>query len=299
MSFKLTAENYYSAERPHVSNSMISDYLLSPGYYYEKHVLKSLSRESSTPSMKLGAFVDSLLTGDLEDDTKYQLKREKTMNKYKRSCTKRDDPDTYAKETVLMQEHDALYAEEQAAIRAQEETLGKEFILTKSMYDMGTAMSMTMASTKVWQENLETADFQVPLEGNIVGVQVCGLSDRIDQLPGGRIRIRDLKTAKYSKMKSARAWHYTCLDMGYYRQAAMYSELAVQMGFVDSVEKVEFQFDVVAHVKGKVCKVAFYSVDWDLRKNAMDAIELALSNIRQGKFEDKEPEVVHLSSFDL
>ena len=64
--FKLCIGNYYSPDRPHVSTSMVNDYLASPEYYHRKHVLKALKRFPATPSMKTGSFVDSMLTNPMQ-----------------------------------------------------------------------------------------------------------------------------------------------------------------------------------------------------------------------------------------
>ncbi len=61
--FRLTRKNYFSPKRPHLSNSQISDYILSPSYFHRKHVLHDLEDEKPTPSMIRGMAVDAIVTG--------------------------------------------------------------------------------------------------------------------------------------------------------------------------------------------------------------------------------------------
>lgn len=62
---KLTLKNYYTDENTYLSNSKLGDYLLSPYYFYRKHVLKEIDRKV-TNAMVIGSAVDYLLAQEGE-----------------------------------------------------------------------------------------------------------------------------------------------------------------------------------------------------------------------------------------
>lgn len=66
----------YFADKKHISRSMLVDYLKSPAYYKEKHVLGSIEHKTS-PAMILGSAVDCYLTeGKKTFFSRYSQKQE-------------------------------------------------------------------------------------------------------------------------------------------------------------------------------------------------------------------------------
>lgn len=74
--YKLTQKNYFAKDRPHVSYSMIKDFLSSPALYKKRYVLRE-PRSPMTDSMKFGSLVDAMLTNPSEAKKYYGGKKER------------------------------------------------------------------------------------------------------------------------------------------------------------------------------------------------------------------------------
>ena len=250
MTFKLTNENYFSKDRPHVSNSHVGDYLKSPAYYKAKHIDK-LTSFNVTEAMKKGSVVDALLTQP--GNFPYQMK-----------VMKKDNAEIYE----------------------AQKTMNPDYLVTPTNWNQAHTLAAYISSQPFWQEGLETATFQQVLEGEIAGVLVCGLPDRIDCLGDGKWRITDLKCVAAMKISSPQKWMYNAIDMGYIRQAAIYRRLWAQLQGIPEKD-VQFAHAVGSYVQDGLCKVELYEIPESFMAHAMIEIEWALTEIREGNFTER------------
>jgi hypothetical protein len=245
--FKLTQDNYFSPERPHVSNSQISDYLKDPAFYKARHIDKTIQFKVTDP-MKRGSVVDAMLTQP--DNNPYQMK-----------VLKREDPELFE----------------------LQKQMDDRFLLTPAYWDQAKAIAAHILKQPFWQAGLKDAEFQTVLEGEIEGVKVCGLTDRIDYLSEGKRRITDLKVVSAIKLDSPKKWHMNVVEMGYLRQAAIYRYLFSKMSLVP-IENIEFCHAVGTQVQEGLCKVQLFKLSPHLMDMAMDEVKAALQGIKKKKF---------------
>ncbi len=95
-------------------------------------------------------------------------------------------------------------------------------LVTQAMWDKGKDMASYVRKHDFWKELMNTKGVQMQkiLEGVINSTKICGMADII--VPG---RLIDLKCTNATNVKSEKKWHYHCLEMGYYRQLALYNKL--------------------------------------------------------------------------
>lgn len=214
--FKLTLATYFDKNRPHMSVSQINDYLRSPEYFYKKHVAKSIPRKAPTSPMKVGSYVDACLTNP-KVAKKYQ-------QKFERTCYAKDDRETYDEETAI--------------IEAQKQ-FGEDYVLTDTEWMKGVQLVEFIKSQPFWQNGLQKAVMQQPMEMTLNGHLLCGLPDRMDWIRGAEfgegegayaepdaLHISDLKMSSFIKTSTPAKWFYNAREMGYIRQFAMYRWLA-------------------------------------------------------------------------
>lgn len=244
----LKLENYYSPDRKHVSNSMISTYLKSPALYKKKYIDKTIRRKPPTPAMVLGLMVDHVLTQP--DDFPYM-----------RKVLKKDDPEIYE----MQKEMDSQY------------------LVTDALWEKFEQIVETLDEQPFWQDGLKKARFQEVLAGEIEGVEVCGLPDRIDNLKDKKFRITDVKVVSMMKTANVHKWSRNAVDMGYVRQAAMYRELLAQKEGV-SVEDIEFFHAVASFQEDGFVKIDLYKVEPGIMDHAFIEIREALQGIKKNIF---------------
>lgn len=212
--FVLTPATYFSKDRPHVSVSMLNDYLKSPEYYFKKHVEKSIERKPATSPMKVGSCVDAFLTNP---------RASKTFEaKFERTCYAKDDREQYDLETRI--------------IEGQKAQIPEDNLLTDAEWLKATQLVEFIKSQPFWQDGLKKAVFQLPMESNVrvegtnKTMLICGLPDRLDWENEGSenavLNIRDLKISSFIKTSTPAKWFYSAKEMGYIRQFAMYRLLA-------------------------------------------------------------------------
>ena len=132
----------------------------------------------------------------------------------------------------------------------------------------------------VWLQGLEDAMFQQVLEGEIDGVQVCGLPDRIDPLGDQKYRMIDLKVVAPMKMEDAHKWYYNVLDSRYDIQAALYQYLfAKQQGI--PLENVEFYHLVSCSVDKGFAKTRMFKIPQSMMDASMFDVHVALDGIKK------------------
>lgn len=236
--FILTKDSYFHPDRPHISNSMISDYIKDPYYYYLKHVKKTLPKKQMTPAMKLGAMVDDVLT---TGETKFQLK-----------VLKKDDPELFE----------------------EQKTLDKDYLVTSDLMEKALDIINVIKNQPLWRERPATR-FQVPLEGTINNIKVCGLADRMEEN-----MLIDLKVSNPKATKSAKSWHFHALQSGYYRQLALYRYLS------HSPTLECFNLTATYHEKGRV-EVKLFKAREEYLEQALDECFNVIKLIKQEKFDQK------------
>lgn len=229
---------------------MISDYLKSPGYYYKKHIGKTIKRKVTDP-MKRGSVVDAMLT---QDSNPYQIK-----------VLKKDDPD--------------LYEEQQE--------MDGHFLISETEWSKAQTVADHVRSQPIWSEGLEDANFQVLLEGEIEGLQVCGLADRINGLGDLRYRLIDLKVVNPIKIDHAQKWYWNVIEMGYARQMSLYQHLFAESQGIPS-ENVE-----CAHIVGAFIEEGFaickgFLLPQPLLDEAFSQCLEALRGIKHKQFNDPQ-----------
>lgn len=200
MAYSFTKTAYYSPDRPHISQSMIKDFLKSPRLYVGRHVTRTLPRKE-TPAMRMGKFFDALLTEPHEAAKYYARPPRKT------------DPSPFALSESEFEET-ALKAAE-----VKNQAFWKKTRRTKFQVPLEAALLEDFSLVKVSEV------------GDRPHVLICGLLDRLDSCRGEYF-IQDIKSVNPNAITSPRRWYYTCLDWGYDIQFAVYSAL-VRANFDD------------------------------------------------------------------
>lgn len=246
--FVLNNDTYFSPERPHLSNSQISDYLKSPEYYYRRHVEKSLSGPSSV-SLRFGSIVDAILSGE--------------KHPYEVRVLKRDDPERFE----------------------IQKTMDDDCFVSETVLKDAEAMAHYIKKQNFWHEYSDGVQRQVILEGKIGQTKVCGKLDILDVSADGKTAyVDDLKTAQAFKARSKDAWIRTCFDYGYLRQLAFYRELVKQN--YKTVEKIVCRHIVGSKIEDGLYKVQLFTFSDHLLDTAMNEVVEAVREIQLGHFTD-------------
>lgn len=192
----LTEENYYSPENTCISNSKVGDYLLSPEYYYAKHVRHSIVEET-TEAMELGKMVDAAFSaGSLAAiEAKWRVKQG------------RGDTDNDGREPVTL-------AKWEKAVEMS------DTILKSDWYGFYSRPGVKAA-------------FQTILTGTVnAGRKTVGICGKPDALVFDEnvktVYIDDLKTAALGAMRNSTTWFWHCVEFGYLRQLANYKMMVEQ-----------------------------------------------------------------------
>lgn len=246
--FTLTHENYFSKERPHISNSQISDYIASPAYYHLKHVLHGIENDS-TPSMRLGAMVDALLT---DDKFPWQAK-------------------------VLKSEDKELYEYQQG--------LPEEYLVSQAQVDEARAISLYVKSQDFWRTYSPQRQFQPILTGKLMGYPICGKLDILDFSADGKTAyVDDGKVTSQSHLYSKDSWTRHCFKMGYFRQLALYGYLVKKK--YRKVKKIVYRHYVISKERPSLYRVHLFTFSEHLIEAAMRDVEEALRGIGSRAFGD-------------
>jgi len=241
----LTALNYHSEENTALSNSKISDFLLSKEFFKAKYIDKTVPREITKP-MKIGLMVDDRFSGNPMSFTiKLQM-----------SCLKKDNPSLYETERRAKDAQDDLNIpdEEMVSMAEFQEAQGRaDAIMREPFYK--------------WFEK-KGAAFQYPLQGFVKNgkqlIPICGLADVITETPDA-VYIDDGKSTNAQKVKTISKWFYACKEMGYLRQLAVYVQLWKQMHPGDKRKIVTRHFTVYEAKKG-VFKVKLFTIPQSMLK---------------------------------
>lgn len=249
--FILTEDNYFSPDRPHISVSMIKDYMLDPEYYKRKWINREPELQFKvTKSMKRGLVVDHILTNPGAGCP------------YQKKVLKKDNPKLYE----------------------IQKGMDDRFIVAEAEWNQALQVVHDLKKHPIWSDNLETASFQEVLEDEIEGVKVCGLADRVDILPGDKIRLSDLKVVNPIKLDSPRKWLWNCVDMKYTHQLALYQRmLAKKIG--RDYNDIECAHIVAAFQNTGITKVSGFTFAQHLLDEAYEELVDAIKNIKAKKFE--------------
>lgn len=258
--FQLTRKNYYAKDRPHLSNSQLSDYLFSPDFYKKKYIEKREEFEFEvTDPMKRGLLTDDLLTNNGKGN--YQ-------RKVKRTCLKRDNPELYDQETRLME------AQEQADDR---------YIVSPRIWDEAHTIADEVRKQPFWKKSKKQRAFQVLLETKYSDLPFCGLADWIETFTD-KVLMVDLKITNQGDVKNPRIWLRKAKEFGYIRQLALY----IDMHSKSSGRKLEdykaINFCVWMTNKGYVKMAMFEYTSEQLEEGFADAMT-AIRGIKRGDFE--------------
>jgi hypothetical protein len=254
--FTLTKDNYYDPARPHVSVSQIKDYLRDPAFYYRRHVLKDPAVQIvPTDAMKRGTVVDDLLT---RGQTSIQPR-----------VLKRDDPE--------------LYEEQQH--------LPDSVLIGQSYWDEAVEINNTLLHDPLWMAGQSESEYQVLLQGNINGVKVCGLADRICGM-----EIIDLKVTNANKISSPEKWMWNCIEMKYAHQFAMYQHLFSEKVGINKTD-MRCRHVCAAYIEPGFVEVKSFIVPQPMIDAAYLEIVSALDGIKNKKFDKKVHQIETLPYF--
>jgi len=210
----LTHDNYFTPENKYLSNSKVSDWLKDKEYFYKKHITGEIASPVSD-AMVIGSATDDWLTL-----SKTAFDRNYTVVT-RRSRLKSETPWRYQLTNTMytLIENMCTNAEASPALKQLRD---EKYI-----------------AQEILQADLDLTHF----EG------LCGIPDwyRIDS---GLCTVVDLKTAQSADPTK---YHYKCLDLGYYRQAAFYQILLQKKYKVTDFESrhlvIEKDPDGINHVR--------------------------------------------------
>lgn len=264
----ITALNYHSDENTAISNSKVSDFLVSKEFFKRKYIDKTVPREVTKP-MKIGLMVDDLFSGNPMSFTiKLQM-----------SCLKKDNPELYEKEKRAKDAQDALdIPDEEMVTRAEfDEAQGRaEAIMREPFYQ--------------WFKD-KGSQFQYPLNGVVKHkgnlLPICGLADVITETKD-TVYIDDGKSTNAQKVKTISKWFYACKEMGYLRQLAVYVNLWKQMHPKDKRKIVTRHYCVYEAKKG-VFKVKLFVIPAVMLKKPWKEFVSSVKAIADEKYWVDEP----------
>lgn len=253
--FKLTAATYFSPQRPHVSVSMIKDYLRSPAHYHRKWVKREIDLPL-TPSLKIGTVVDAILSGE--------------------------SVPFYAK--VLAKDNKVAYDLQKA--------FPEDKLISQADMDKAKAMAQATKKLKFWAKPTRTRKLQLVLEATIGDLLVCGKPDVVEFDDTG-IYIFDIKTAQPGASKNTWSWQRACEEWGYFHQLAMYRFLVKQNqeSIVGHSEPLPYHFGhiVISAERDELIRVKLFKINEDDLRHPWHEIVKACAGISAKNFKDEEP----------
>jgi len=249
---KLTQKNYFDKDREHISVSQLKDYMKDPSYYKRKHIDKDPKLEFKvTPNVCVGSMVDELLTTP-------------------------DEEPQYVKKVLKKDDSDEFYRQKEMEDR---------YVLGATYFDKGMDMVEELKRQPVWTDHIDTAQFQVLLEGELEGLKVCGLADRIDKVDG-KLKLIDLKVTNPARNETGIRWHYHCIAMRYFHQLALYQHLYAEMKGIDK-EAISCAHVTIANVSAGLNQVKAFNIGQDKLDVAFEEVREALRGIKDGHFDPK------------
>ncbi len=227
----LTPDNYFTPYNTAISNSKVSDFLLSKEYYFKKNIERSIQFKRSTP-MKIGSIVDAMFSG-LEIP-------------YSVSCLKREDPDLFEFQKSLDPDSFVSALVMKEAHDRYESIIKEPFMVEFASMDVR---------------------FQVILQGNIFCdttkriIPICGALDMlVYDKEKNEYHILDLKCTSKMKCETKEKWSWTMHSMGYFRQLAVYLQLLA--GSLKEPPNNIFLHHIVSYKENDSCyKVKLFTID--------------------------------------
>lgn len=231
---ELNQLNYYTPANTCISNSKVSDFLLSREYYFKRHISRELDFKATVP-IKIGRIVDAVFS---QEKIPYMVK-----------VLKRDDPDLFE----------------------IQKTMDDDLFVTEAQMEEGLMRGQAITREPFYQEYLKNgAKFQPILQAEIrwpdvaSAIQICGMADVISE-DDEHFYIDDCKSVSPMKLKSAAHWYWNCIEMGYDRQMGAYAGMAQEMG-LNNGKKIVCRHVVVTKERDGVYKVRLFVLPeemWD------------------------------------
>jgi hypothetical protein len=239
---KLTPQNYFTPANTYLSNSKIGDYIKSPKYFYEKHIIHTREKEESD-ALIIGKAVDCWLTGG----------------------GRKEFERTYIG----------------VARRGKENAEGK-IELTASTYSDVVAMCESVEKTEAYKELAKfkrqvilQLDFQLSKNNPSLFEGICGTPDFlfVDKKQN-KAFVVDLKTSRTADTKK---YFYHALDYRYFEQQAMYQRLVKARYGVRDVESWHL---VVEKDSDKIFNVKTFVLDQKIIDSVSQGVECLIEKIR-------------------
>ena len=250
--FKLTKATYYDPKRPHISNSQVSDYLVSPSYFHKRHITKDIPNPEPTPSMKVGSLVDSFIDGS---PTKFEIKK-----------LAKDDPEAYKRQ----------------------KDIPPEYLISESDYLKAFELAVALKASPLFPNPIH-CEYQVPLASEKFKVPICGLLDILYQDPETKQwTIYDVKTTAPGHVRDQHTWLRTCDDFGYLRQLAHYGRLLSDVKCIP-FEQITFRHLVVSMVEDHFPKVFGFEYQPKTLLPHLQVFDDVIGKIAKQEFEDPKP----------
>jgi hypothetical protein len=201
--------------------------------------------------MKVGLIVDGILTND-------------GKHEFQTKVLKREDPDLYE----------------------EQKQMDPKYLVTDTTMDKALQVAEYVAKQPFWKNGNEDAYYQIPLEGKVEGLLMCGLPDRIDPLGDQRYRLIDLKVVSAMKNSNKNKWFWNAEEMGYLRQLALYQYLWAQQQGVP-VENVECAHATASYIQPGITRVALYIVPQAVLNAAFEQVQRIARLIKDKVFTEE------------
>jgi hypothetical protein len=242
---KLTIRNYFTFRNSYLSSSKLKDYLIDPWYFYRKHVVGLIPKET-TPSMILGSAVDLYLTGS----------RNHYHKKYEQKVLKRDNPELY---------------------ELQNSEGYKKTLLSPNDYSRVKEMVNAIEITDVYKQIHHggfKAQYVLQINSKIGKFPgIGGIPDWFKVDDNKHATIIDLKTTS-----NIDKFYYTARDLQYHFQQAVYQNLVAHNFGAET-----FQSYILAVENNEPYRVGFFLLDQDVINDKKFLLDDILGQIAKRK----------------
>jgi len=243
---KLSKRNYFTLKNRYLSNSKLSDWIRCPNYFYRKHVLGEIITKE-TPAMRIGSGVDYWISfGQKKFREKYLKVGKRSEEALAKTCSWIELPASEY-ETV--------------------EKLSRKLETTKAIQEL-----RGYTKQKILQYDMGCGKY---FEG------ICGVPDFF-KIKDDVCTIIDLKTSVTINFNK---YYYKCVELGYFRQQAMYQTL-INRNF--GIDKFVSKHIVIEKDPDEIfnCKVFELSqVDIDVQKEMIFVYIEEIIEEDTGKFD--------------
>lgn len=224
--YMLKQEDYFKTNNGYLTRSKISDFRLSPNYFYRKHILGEI-KDKDKDCYRIGSATDDILA-QIANKNNYHI----------------FDGDFRSKENRQM--------------KADLEAQGK-IVVKEAEYQQIMALAIAVESTEAYQ-HLNTYPRQVLLQCELAFANASfhGLAALPDfaKITNDSADLCDLKTTTGLPIFNGQKWRYKCQDMGYFSQFALQTIILQRQGIknftyrhliVDKTENINNVYAVMIH----------------------------------------------------